>query len=218
MVPPRSRLFCCSGVSAPPRPPRSAPRPRTFSDPFGDELHAARRVVPALTPDQRSRHPAPSGRACVSIAWMTTSTSLSRSQRAIVGRRRTCRPPCRASRWRGAPGCASADPRRAGPRASAPRRARPSPSSVQSAWNRASWILRRPNHRLERRRDRPVLLQDQQLLRRVAPPAVRMRQMRDELGRRFVEHARAACDRARCRRRSGARRGRARSPCPADTG
>ena len=47
-----------------------------------------------------------------------------------------------------------------------------------------------PRELLERRDDRLVLLQDQQPLRRVAPPAVGMRQMRDELRGCFAIHPR----------------------------
>ena len=54
---------------------------------------------------------------------------------------------------------------------------------------------------LERRHDRLVLLEDEQPLRGVAPPPVRMRQVRDELGRRLAEHARLRAVRLDGRRR-----------------
>ena len=53
---------------------------------------------------------------------------------------------------------------------------------------RASWFDGGQRHLSKRRRDRLVLFQDEKLLRGVAPPAVRMAQMSDELGRRFVQH------------------------------
>ena len=65
----------------------------------------------------------------------------------------------------------------------------PSPSRVHSAWKRAS-RLEEPRHRLQRGHDRFVLLEDEQLLRRVAPPAVRMVQMPDELRGGLVVHPR----------------------------
>ena len=47
-----------------------------------------------------------------------------------------------------------------------------------------------PHDRLKRRRDRRVPSQHQQLLRRVAPPPIGMREVRDELSGRFIQHPR----------------------------
>ena len=110
---------------------------------------------------------------------------------AIVRREAIDRRPCTASRSRESPGsriCGSAsfiscaDERRV-------ERAEPfeRPQRVNAG------ELIRPttapfSEALQRRDDRLVLLQDEELLRGVAPPAVRMAQMSDELRRRFVQH------------------------------
>ena len=76
-------------------------------------------------------------------------------------------------------------------------------------------VLRRAHHLLQRGHDRLVLFQDEQPLRRVAPPAVRVREVRHELRRRLGVHPRRR-ERRRDRRdrrlpdvRVGGRDGRA---------
>ena len=217
MAPPRSRLFCCSGVrGAPPRPP---PRPAAagcIQNPVGDELHAARLVAVHRRLARRSsvRHLQDiHGQHRLNHDVGVRVLRQRRDSRCrTIGRR-----PCKAFRWREAPGSACADPDRAAASRVSAASSAPSPSSVHSAWKRASRFFEVAHQRLQRRHDRLVLLQHEQLLRRVAPPAVGMRQMRDQLRRRFVQHARprpVARDAVVGQPPDPAVPGR---PCPADT-
>ena len=193
----RSTLRCRSGRrdrrGAAPRIERRPAAPavrRRIKDGVRDDLHAARRVRVHGGLDRRRRvRDAPT---------VHRQHRLDRDigvgvlrQRARSRRRRIDRRPCRGSRSRGSPGsaCGVRDPpssgapeaprARRGPRAS---RAHESPEDVRtmSSPSREGWHHGR------------VLLEHEQLLGGVAPPAVRMRQMGDELGRRLVVHARHA--------------------------
>ena len=66
----------------------------------------------------------------------------------------------------------------------------PRPSIVHSAWIRSEQTRGRGRQRLQRGHHRFVLLEDEQLLRGVAPPAVRMGEMRHQLRGSLGVHAR----------------------------
>ena len=120
--------------------------------------------------------------------------------RAIVSARTICRRPCTATRSRESPECESAA---SGlfirSRASA-RVERSEAFERPDARECARADCRRLRHRPESGHDRLVLPQDEQLLRRVAPPAIRMIEMRHQLRRRLADTCAAACDRASGRR------------------
>ena len=185
-----------------PTTPAATPRPAfggRIEDRVGDELDAARLVGVRSSLDR--------GRRVGHLQRVERQHRLNARrrrrvlrQRAVVVGERPVAAPCRASRWRESPGSASAD---SGPSSAARTSAAssaPSPSSVQSAWNRASRFGELRATLLQRRHDRLVLLEHEQLLRGVAPPAVRMAEVRDQLRRRLVQHPRLGAVARACRR------------------
>ena len=153
----------------------------------------------------------------VSIAWIATSGSGVVRQRAVVlGKGSVAglvQRLARANAWIRSRGSGSRSTSRVSTASSVPK-----PSSVQSAWKRASRLPDVPDDRLQAQASTgPVLLENDQLLRRVAPPAVGVRQMPDELCRRLVEHSRTRAIARDAVVRSDARRGRAAGSCPVGT-
>ena len=118
-----------------------------------DLPHAARRRAR----DARANHLVVVREPCAGSAsaspGSTTFGSAVLRHRPVVGGERLVASPCRASRWRGSPGSGSADRDSSSARARSAASSESSPSSVHSAWMRASWFACAARHRPQRAGD-----------------------------------------------------------------